>query len=454
MKPSNIKHLYSRAAFGINPTILKRSIDKSRAEVVKELLEQDAGDVFKGENPPKFIDSENKLDRKSQRKKHKEFLFNQSRDWLKNMSSNHSFKDKLLLFWHDHFACSSNNSILVGLQQETLRKHALGNFKTLLNAITFDPLMLHFLNGKRNVKDDPNENFARELMELFTLGRDNYTERDIKEVARCFTGWKCDSNGFVTFKKNKHDSGTKTVLGKTGNWGSKDVLNIILKKQQTARFISDKFINYYLSQKVGQQFRKTMAEYLYNSGYEIKKYLSKLFNSDEFYKPEYMGTKFKSPIEFLAGLGLHLNMDWQNSQAVNFVMALFNQSLFFPPNIGGWPTDKEWINSSALLYRLSLPNQIMEGYIDLPELNDDFDMNNSVKAIFNKKIESLGSVNASEFQKFIKNSDNPFKSLCDLLLTNPPSRHLISLANRQNLFGFNFKKSLTIILSSPEYQLA
>jgi len=169
-----------------------------------------------------------------------------------------------------------------------IRKNALGNFKELLFEVSKSPAMLQFLNNQQNKKDHPNENFAREVMELFTMGRGNYTENDIKELARAFTGWGYDKEGNFTERPKQHDTGAKTFLGKTGNFTGDDVLNIILEQKATAKFITAKIYKFFVNENPDQNNINKLSEELYTSNYDLKKLMQNIFSSSWFYDQKKM----------------------------------------------------------------------------------------------------------------------------------------------------------------------
>ena len=177
-------------------------------------------------------------ERKMLRVKNRDSVKKLNLTWLADMvASDSQLREKAAFFWHGHFACRSNNAIHQQALLNVIRRNALGNFRDILHQVSKTGAILNFLNNNQNRKDHPNENFAREVMELFTLGRGNYTETDIKEAARAFTGWGANPAGNFIFRKQLHDTGIKTVFGKTGNFNGDDVLNILLEQKQTARFI-------------------------------------------------------------------------------------------------------------------------------------------------------------------------------------------------------------------------
>ena len=255
-------------------------------------------------------------------------------------------REKMSLFWHGHFACRVINSYF---QQELLhiiRENATGNFGSMLKAISKSPAMLQFLNNQQNRKSHPNENFAREVMELFTMGRGNYTENDVKEAARAFTGWGFNLQGEFVFRKQQHDDGKKTFLGKSGNFNGDDILDILLEQKQTARFITKKIYRYFVNEKVDEEKIKILSEQFYESGYDIEKLLTNIFTAGWFYEDHNIGNKIKLPVELIFGIRRLLPLDMENEDAQLLFQKVFQEVLFLPPNVAGLAGGKNWIDSS------------------------------------------------------------------------------------------------------------
>ena len=195
-------------------------------------------------------------------------------------------------------------------------------------------------------------------MELFTMGRGNYTEKDIKEAARAFTGWQFKLNGEFIFRENLHDTGVKTVLGKTGNFDGDDVLDILLQQKQTATFISTKLYRFFVNNEVDEQKVKWLADRFYKSGYEIAPLLKDIFTSDWFYDQKNIGTRVKSPVDLLVGIRRSMPMQIENEDAQLYLQKILGQVLFYPPNVAGWPGGFNWIDSSSLMFRMRVPQLI------------------------------------------------------------------------------------------------
>src|SRR5450631_3535318 len=276
--------------------------------------------------------------------------------WVSEMLDTPSpLTERMTLFWHNHFVSSQQKVKLAELmyrQNVTLRANALGNFGELLHAVGRDPAMVIYLDSAQNRKGTPNENFAREVMELFTLGEGNYTEQDVKEAARAFTGWSIDrTTGQFVFRRFIHDDGSKTVLGRTGNLDGDQVLDILLAQPQAAEFITRKLWREFVSPDPDAVEVKRIARRFRDSNYDIKVALYALLTSDAFYAPENRGALIKSPIELV--VGTLRQFDFKPEEPLPFAVAAagMGQNLFSPPNVKGWPGQETWINSSTLLAR-------------------------------------------------------------------------------------------------------
>ena len=306
-----------------------------------------------------------KMERRELDKDEKHQLRKQSREdlqslnllWLEEMThSKAQLREKMAFFWHGHFA-SRNINILYQQQLLTvIREHALGNFADLLKGVSKSGAMISFLNNQQNKKQHPNENFAREVMELFSLGRGNYTETDVKEAARAFTGWSHRLDGEFVFRLRDHDTGSKTVLGKTGNFDGDAMLDILLEKRETAQFITRKLYKFLVNETIIPEERiNWLADRFFDSGYKIMRLLEDIARADWFYAPENIGTKIKSPVELWVGIRRSLPMELADPESQLVLQKTLGQILFYPPNVAGWPGGRNWIDSSSLMLRLRIP---------------------------------------------------------------------------------------------------
>jgi uncharacterized protein (DUF1800 family) len=308
------------------------------------------------------------------RKQSREALKDLNLRWLDEMvHSEAQLREKMAFFWHGHFACREINIFYQQRLLDVIRTNALGNFGDLLREVSKSAAMLAFLNNQQNRKRQPNENFAREVMELFTLGRGNYAEKDIKEAARAFTGWGFDLGGNFVFRKQFHDEGEKTVLGKTGTLDGDDIIDILLQQEQTARYITAKIYRFFVNETPDPAMVEKLSKEFFQSGYDIKKLLSSIFLSPSFYEEKNRGVIIKSPVQLLVGLRRMLPMKFNNDEVQLLYQRLLGQVLFYPPNVAGWPGGRNWIDSSSLMYRLRLPRLLHddEGLVAKPKVDDD-----------------------------------------------------------------------------------
>ncbi|MDX1904482.1 MAG: DUF1800 domain-containing protein [Thermonemataceae bacterium] len=355
-----INYLYQRAAFGLglDDFLEKKSIQREIENLEKKhnilnisILEKP---VFKTDI--KNLPAEEK---KRLQKENRQSIKNINIQWLKQMANpDVAFREKMTLFWHNHFACKSPIAWLNQEQNNTIRKNVLGKFGDLLHAIAKDPAMLQFLNNQQNRKQKPNENFARELMELFTLGRGNYTEQDIKEAARAFTGWGFNFSGEYVFRQRLHDFDEKVFFGKKGNFNGEDIIDIILANPQTAIFITKKIYRYFVNDNPNKEHIKELADRFRKTDYDIKDLMFFIFKSDWFYDENNIGSHIKSPIELLVQYLHFFKINFEDEKALLFIQKVLGQILLLPPNVAGWQEGRAWIDSSSLLLRLTLPDLI------------------------------------------------------------------------------------------------
>jgi hypothetical protein len=285
--------------------------------------------------------------------------------WLYCMlHSGHPLREKLTLFWHNHFATSDAKVTKVALmfrQNRLLREHALGKFGPFLQAMSKDPAMLVWLDSNRNVKGAPNENYARELMELFSLGVGNYTEKDVKEAARAFTGWHTNSDGYK-FNPRAHDDGTKTLLGQTGAWNGGDVVRIVLAQPAAARFLVRKLYRFLISEnsEPPAALLEPLCASFRKSDHDVAALVRTMLASRHFYSEHAFRQRIKGPVEFVLGAvqAVYLRCaeeeaDYRPLPAQPLVGRLnaMGQRLFTPPNVKGWPGARSWLNTSTVLER-------------------------------------------------------------------------------------------------------
>lgn len=306
----------------------------------------------------------------AERQEYQRRLIGQGRDlkawWMAQMLTTTSpLSEKMVLFWHNHFTSSLRKvrmPLLMYRQHMTLRRHALGNFRELLQAVARDPAMLVYLDGAASRKGQPNENFARELMELFTLGEGHYSEQDVKEAARAFTGWSIDrDSGEFMFRRALHDDGMKTVLGVSGPHDGAAVLAILLARTETAEFIVGKLWREFVSTEPDRAEVRRIAGVFRTSGYDIRAALRELLVSDAFYAPRHRGNMVKSPVELVVGTLRQFRMAVADPLPYALTVGRLGQDLFAPPNVKGWPGGEAWINATTLLSRRQFLENVFRG---------------------------------------------------------------------------------------------
>lgn len=456
-------HLYRRAALGSIPekTIsLRHAIDKlfedsAHFDPIKFSVGADdtgTGDMLMEKRSGEAAKKEMK---QIERKRVRDLNI----AWIGTMSAAKALlRERMSLFWHGHFACRSVNPVFVESYINTIRKHSLGNFGDLLLAVSKEPAMLQFLNNQQNRKNSPNENFAREVMELFTIGRGNYTENDVKEGARSFTGWAFNANGTFQFRERTHDAGVKHFLGEQGAFTGDDIIRILLSKKETAIFITTKIYRSLVSEVSDQKRIEKLADGFYSSNYNISELLLKIFKADWFYDASVQNALIKSPVELLVGIQRTVGASFNNTQATLFIQKALGQVLFNPPNVAGWPGGRNWIDSSSLLLRMQLPALMfggLESSLKVKESGDDNDpFENRRSKSFNVEVNWQNW--AVKFEKI------PFEKLplaiAGQLLARLPNEEMMKLISQKITAETDrvqaIKHITQSLMSLPEYQVA
>ncbi|WP_142725931.1 DUF1800 family protein [Chryseobacterium sp. ON_d1] len=450
------KHLLWRAGFGVGINQIDDLKNKNTKTLMNELFKEDSFKEVTYDTPdPVFAaDYMNSTASAEMKKEMQRINREQNNELNLNflntiVNSKEQMREKMAFFWHGHFASRVVNPKFNRQLLNTIRKNALGNFKELLFEVSQSPAMLNFLNNQQNKKDHPNENFAREVMELFTMGRGNYTEKDVREGARAFTGWSYDKEGNFKERKNLHDEGTKSFLGKTGNFNGNDILDIILEQKATAQFITAKIYKFFVNEKADQEIVSRLSTNFYNSGYDIKKLMTEIFSSTWFYDQKNIGNRIKSPVELMAGIMRILPMHIQNPENLIVYQKLLGQMLLYPPNVAGWPNGKSWIDSSTLMLRLQVP-QIWSGLRPLeysPRQDDDIDMGmKSRENALNKSFKNPNiTIDWDRIEKLFAN-----RNCEDYILQNTRS---LDMSSVNNFSDRSIKMNVINLMSTPEYQL-
>ena len=453
MEKKHLQHLYNRAAFGITPKKLNELAGQSRKKVIDNL--------FAGSRQYKPLKIDTSEIEKALRSKSKNFkaLIKDSRKkvheyniaWFNRMLKNEAaLRERMTLFWANHFACQDNNIIFIQQFNNSLRKNALGNFKTLVMKVSKEPSMLKYLNNKQNRKSHPNENFARELLELFTIGVGNYTEQDIKEAARAFTGWNFNAQGDFVIRKKQHDNGIKHFMGKTGNFNGDDIIDIVLNQKQTARFICTKIYRYFVNEHADARHIEEMTAVFYKD-YDIENLMRFVFNADWFYDENNIGTKIKSPIDLLAGIYQTVPYHLENPKKIIALQRLLNQVLLYPPNVAGWKGGQNWIDSNTLMLRMKLPSILLNDAVialeEKGEPEDTYDM--YYKRIQKQKKRIRAQADWPVFDRTFKSvSENELPGILLNTPLLPGTKKLIANLNPDSKRDFAVQ-----LMSLPEYQL-
>jgi uncharacterized protein (DUF1800 family) len=278
--------------------------------------------------------------------------------------------EKMTLFWHGHFATSIQkvqDAYWMWLQNDTLRRNAFGNFGTLIKKVSRDPAMMIYLDLQQSRKEHPNENWARELMELFTVEIGNYTEQDIRESARAFTGYRIDMTTqqfrFATFQQ---DRGPKTFMAKTGSLNGDDIIDILISKPECAQFIGRKLWRFFVEDDPSAEMVDAIAQRVRAHNFEMRPVLREIFSSSEFYSERVTGGQIKSPVQYIVQTSKLLDAPPPAPIAAQNAMRQMGQILFAPPNVKGWDGGKEWISTSTLLFRYNFANYLINGDAILP----------------------------------------------------------------------------------------
>ncbi|WP_338813940.1 DUF1800 domain-containing protein [Bernardetia sp. Wsw4-3y2] len=468
--PQKIQHLYWRAEFGILPKDIEMlNTTKNIESAVKQIFQR-AKSIHKFSNDfdmPSLSEMKDmdKKDKKELRKAARQDVRELNVEWIEQMANPQkgTLREKMTFFWHGHFACELKNPLFAVQQINTIKKHALGNFKDLVLAIAKDAAMILYLNNQQNKKQSPNENFARELMELFTIGRGNYTENDVKEGARAFTGWSTNRlTGEFQFRERQHDEGKKTFMGKTGNFDGTDIIDIILSKKETAHFIATKIYHFFVNENnINSKQVDELTDVFFNSEYDIEKTMKHLFSQDWFYDDKHIGSKIKSPVEFLVGIMRTLDLDFKNEDGILFTQKALGQILFRPPNVAGWQGGKAWIDNATLLVRLNYAGYIFNQAEVEIDIKDEPETRKirvgrkiDVSANLNPLIKSFQKIDskdlAKELSDFLIQIPSDSKKELDKILQKTAFEKYANAATNQNE---KIKAWTVSILSLPEYQM-
>lgn len=375
MGEADALHLLGRTAFGAPAGVLADMAKLPREAAVDRLL---AGPVREVSLPADMPYRSPQQIRAMDENERKELQRKQGLDgrvwWLEQMLNAPTpaaqFQERMTLFWHNHLVSSIEKVKVMRLmleQNQVLRQHALGNFGEMLHAVSKTPAMVVYLDSASNRRGSPNENFAREVMELFTLGEGNYTEADIKEAARAFTGWSVEpATGEFLWRPRMHDQGEKTLFGQRGAFDGDAVLDILLQRPETAVFLTRKLWREFISPTPNEREVQRIAARFRASRYDIKTVMRELLLSQAFWASENRASLIKSPVDLVVGSLRSIEREIPETRALALLLRNLGQDLLAPPNVRGWPGGEHWINSSTLLARKQFIERIgRRGQLDM-----------------------------------------------------------------------------------------
>jgi uncharacterized protein (DUF1800 family) len=343
-----VGHLYRRAAFGATWSDLEAGLQAGPRKAIDGLLQGGPGQEDFDHQTAPLAQSAAKANSAPE-----------ARAWwlYRMLYSPHPLREKLTLFWHNHFATSNakvqNIGFMLG-QYQLMQRQCLGSFRALLLEMSKDPAMMVWLDTRVSKKGKPNENYAREVMELFSLGIGHYTEPDIREAARAFTGWDL-ANGKAVFHPNQHDDAEKTVLGQRGKWSADDIIRICLEQKSAPSFIAGKLYRFLISETepATPELLEPIADQFRQSDYNIGALVETMLRSSLFFSTRVYRTRIKSPVDFVLGIVRPLE-GRIGTGALAVALQQLGQDLFHPPSVKGWDGGPAWLNAQTLLVRQNL----------------------------------------------------------------------------------------------------
>ncbi len=365
--PAQARHLLRRTGFSATVQEVETVAALPRDQVVELLLTEEFPDkpfawIDEPYNPRGWTREQRQQWQATNRERLREL-----RDWWfrRLLRGPYNLQEKMLVFWHGHFVIEQSNVKVAQYMynyQAMLRRNALGNFGTFVKEMYKEPAMLIYLNGRENTAGNPNENFARELLELFTMGIGNYTEADIKEAARALTGWRIrreDNSSYLDLRR--YDADQKTFLGKSGYFTGDHIIDIILEQDATALFICRKIYSWLVNPEPDEARVSELATLFRSSGYEIKPVLRSILNSDYFYETNNVGAIIKPPIQLVLDTARLFDATDQDFNYLSRASAVLGQELFSPPNVAGWPGQRGWISPLLLATRSAFGELAIKG---------------------------------------------------------------------------------------------
>jgi len=403
---------------------------------------------------------------RDEQRSQREHIVELRRWWLERMTHGpRPFQEKMVLFWHGHFATSVEKvreACLMWRQNDLFRRLATGDWLELIVEVAKDPAMLVWLDQAQSRKQHPNENFAREVMELFALGEGHYTEKDITEGARALTGWSYErlAQKFVA-RPMWHDRGEKTIFGKTGNFDGEDFLRLVVEKPQAAKFITARLWNFFAGEMPSEHLNAALAKVFADAGNKFKPVLRAMFLSEEFYAPTIVRNQVKSPVQWLVGSVRVLERDLPPPMVCFGLTRNLGQDLFAPPNVKGWDGGLSWITTNNLLARYNQAATLVQG--DLSGVGGIAGANNpNVNMIIERRLRNLraGGVEAKKIAPEEERTDKEklIASLERRLIQDqlkPKQKQALRdyLDSKAQLDDAAILNAIRLVMSTPEYQL-
>lgn len=477
-----VMHLLRRATFGTSIELINRYEGKRASEIVDDLF--NIADRKVNPQAPFYVNaplkntinlSGKEKDDENQKKEKQVRDYNQSLGewWIALMKKDaDSILEKMVLFWHDHFAtqyaiCDGVPATAMYNQQDLFRKNYAGNFRTLLEKMSVDDAMLRYLNGKENIAEAPNENYARELLELFSIGVGNYTEQDVREAAKILTGWKVtmyNNEGYVPYKPylvpQFFDKNNKSFMGETftvnyevneanvyENSVKKLIATILSKKSKEASvFISKKLYEYFIysnTEKIDAVFIDQMSKMLLNNQFEFKPLLKAIFKSQHFYDESIIGSQLKSPAETIIGITRHLNYTDTNTRNVMIQLGL---ELLNPPNVAGWKGYRNWVSTKTLPSTIFYIKEI---------INSNTNQQIGQWALTYSKVSDFKAFTTNMMELFLVQTKDEarIKKFTAVLLANAPDYEWAEIIKNQETLGQRVKGLLYEIIKAPDFYL-
>jgi uncharacterized protein (DUF1800 family) len=372
-------------------------------------------------------------------------------------------QEKLTLFWHGHFATSAvkvKEAYYMWLQNETFRAMGSGNWLQLLYAVAKDPAMLMWLDQAQSRKQSPNENFAREVMELFTLGEGHYTEEDITEAARAMTGWTLNrAEQKYDYRESMHDNTEKRIFGKVANFNGLDVLKMIVDQPQAARFITAKLWNFFANENPSSELVGALASNFRSSGNNFKPLLRAMFRSEEFYSDAVIRSQVKSPTQWLVGSVRLLEREMPVPLVASQLLRNLGQELFMPPNVKGWDGGLSWITTNNLLSRYNQAAMLISAEGNIAPTSPNQQMK-KIEEFANTLAKKMTAVDVGKILSPEERRDKKLlipaleKRFLQSKLKEKQAKTLHEFLNgRGELDDTDIRHTIRLVMSTPEYQL-